>query len=181
MCCSFLKRKKPKLSLKGLNKADVYETMVKALRSDNIRVFARENGEIGRIVVMAIYDFEDPMLMPKDCPRSYWDKFNRVRRERLVCEYQTKMLVSEIDRITEAINDCSRQEAEGTGAIAAVLGVISHKNDMKTYYVANVEFQMVLGKGQCEIDCWSFEDHINATIILIENVEKLNHKIFVRK
>lgn len=153
--------------------------MVRALRSDNIRNFAKENGETGRIVVMAIYDLEDPMLMPKDCPRSYWDRFNKVRRERLFCQYQTKTLVSEIDRISEAINECNRKEAEGTDAIAAVVGVISHKNDLKSYFVANVEFQMILGKGQCEIDYWSFAEHLNATIILIEHVEDLNKKIFV--
>ncbi|CAL8123109.1 unnamed protein product [Orchesella dallaii] len=172
-------KKKPKLSMKGLSKSEVYENMVRALRSENIRAFARENGEIGRLVVMAVYDMEDPMLMPKDCPRSYWDKFNKIRRDRLICEYETKSLMHEIDRLSEAITDCNRKEAAGTAAIAAVLGVVSHKNDLKTYFVANVEFQMVLGKGQCEIDCWNFREHTNANIILIDNVERLNQNIYV--
>lgn len=167
--------------MRGLNKVEIYETMVRALRSDNIRNFAKENGETGRVVVMSIYDMEDPMLMPKDCPRSYWDKFNRLRRERLACEYQIKTLMSEIDRLTDGINECKKKKAEGTDAIAAVLSVISHKNDLKNYFVANVEFQMVLGKGQVEINFWDFKDHVTATIILIDKVEKLNHHVYVRQ
>jgi len=162
-----------------LDKAEIYEYGLKALKSPNLRGFARENGDAGKAVALALVEIEDPMLMPQGCPRNFWDRFNKVRRERLAVNFETKSLSLDLEHINEGLQECAEREEESAKAMAAILAIISHRTDLRNYFIYNTEFQFVCGKGNVEIDYWELQAHEESFMTLAKSVEKLNNDIHV--
>jgi hypothetical protein len=164
-----------------LDKTEIYDYGIKALKAPSIRTFARENiSDAAKAVVVAIMDMEDPMRIPIGCPRSYWDRFNKIRRERLAVCFEIKALNLDMDHINEGLNECKEREEDSAKAMAAILAIISHRTDLRNYFIYNTEFQYITGKGSVEIDYWSLQAHEESFMTLSTTVEKLNSDIYVR-
>ena len=130
---------------------DQLRLMVKGLEAPNLRWFAAENGPMGKIVADAIYELDEPMQNPIGCPRSTWDRFCRLRREKITCEYQAKLIGSELMSLKTVLDECKGREDEVTSAMAHVLTKLARQRDLKLAHIHNVEFQMVVSQGQVEL------------------------------
>lgn len=174
-------KRKPKIHGHNLDRAEVYEMGIHALKSPNLRAFGRENGDAARAVVSAFIELEDPTSMPTGCPRTYWDKFCKLRRKRLICDFEIKFVELEMDNIGKGLQECSEREDTTAKSMASVLAILSHRTEMRNYLLYNTEFQYVTGKGNVEINYWKLENHETAVMTLADSVDRLNSRVAVRQ
>jgi len=173
-------RRKPKFLFEQYeDKANVYDLAFRAIHAPNLRTFARDNRGAAHMVVQAIIEIEDPLLTPEGCSRSMWERFLKLRRERLLCEFESKSLGLEIAKINQSLDESKKREDVVSKAIAAVLAVLSHKCDLRLYFNQNVEFQVIMEKGQCEMEFWNFDAHKDAIMTLPTAINEMNSIIVV--
>jgi hypothetical protein len=155
--------------------------MVKGLEAPNLRLFGQENGALGKQVVEAIYELDEPMQNPIGCPRSTWDRFCRLRREKISCEFQSKLIGNELLALKGVLDEAKVREDEVGGAMASILTRLSHHRDLRLAHIHNVEFQMVVNQGQVELPrALVRTDFYNALLLKKHLVQACNVYIKVR-
>jgi hypothetical protein len=152
--------------------------MIQALNSQNLRAFAEEHGDLGMKISTALMELDDPIQNPMGCPRSTWDRFTILRKDKILCEYETRAIGAELLELKQALAECKSREDEVSMAIATVLASLSHQRDIKMANIHNFEFQMVLNQGQVELtNAATRSDFYNAVLLKKKFVEICNHFI----
>ena len=173
-------RKRPKLAIKNERSPEITALMIKALGAQNLRMFANENGEIGEKIAAALMELDDPIQNPMGCPRSTWDRFASLRRDKILCEYEGRSVGTELLELKQALSECKAREDEVAMAMATVLASLSHQRDIKMVNVHNFEFQLVLNQGQVELpNACTRMDFYNAVLLKKKFIEICNHFITV--
>lgn len=159
-------RKRPKLIGSKSQLLDLTIMMIKALQTPNLRWFSYENGELGQKAVNAIYEFDNPFFNPPNCPRTIWERFVHIRRQRLICEYEAKAIASDLIELQSVLEECDDRIEELSESVAVQLGSVANQRESILDIIHNVELQLIMKHGKVEIPSTQYYEDFQDMVLL---------------
>jgi len=89
------------------------KVVIRALGSQGLRLSIAPDDAGAQQAVDAICDLDDPMQIPAGCPKSTWDRFCRLRHEKMICEYEIKLIGDELSVLHKVLNTFKDREIDG--------------------------------------------------------------------